>query len=76
MAPPTTAAAVALTTVAAPVAVASAAVAAVALAAVLVVGLAAHTRRRFGGMSGDVLGAATELGSTAVLIVLAAVLTG
>ncbi|MFP5072800.1 adenosylcobinamide-GDP ribazoletransferase [Pseudonocardia nantongensis] len=71
-----TAAAVALTTVAAPVAVASAAAAAVALAAVLVVGLAAHTRRRFGGMSGDVLGAATELGSTAVLIVLAAALTG
>lgn len=50
------------------------AVPAVALAAVLVVGLAAHTRRRFGGMSGDVLGAATELGCTAVLVVLAAAL--
>ena len=46
------------------------------LAAVLVAGLAAHTRRRFGGMSGDVLGAATELASTAVLVVLAAALTG
>ncbi|MET0189523.1 MAG: adenosylcobinamide-GDP ribazoletransferase [Pseudonocardia sediminis] len=44
----------------------------VTLAAVLVVGLAAHTRRRFGGMSGDVLGAASELACTAVLVVLAA----
>ncbi|WFG45485.1 adenosylcobinamide-GDP ribazoletransferase [Pseudonocardia alni] len=49
---------------------------AVLLAAVLVVGLARHTRRRFGGMSGDVLGAACELGGTAVLVVLAAALTG
>lgn len=52
-----------------------AAVGAVVLAAVLVLGLARHTRRRFGGMSGDVLGASTELGSTAVLVVLAAALT-
>ncbi|MBN9793627.1 MULTISPECIES: adenosylcobinamide-GDP ribazoletransferase [unclassified Pseudonocardia] len=49
---------------------------AVLLAALLVVGLARHTRRRFGGMSGDVLGAACELGGTAVLVVLAAALTG
>jgi adenosylcobinamide-GDP ribazoletransferase len=38
----------------------------------VVVGLSAHTRRRFGGVTGDVLGAANELGSTAVLAVLAA----
>lgn len=44
----------------------------VVLAAAVVVALAAHTRRRFGGMSGDVLGAATELGTTAVLLVVAA----
>lgn len=49
-----------------------AAAGAVMVAVALVAGLAAHTRRRFGGMSGDVLGAATELGSTAVLVVLAA----
>ncbi|MBP2367195.1 adenosylcobinamide-GDP ribazoletransferase [Pseudonocardia parietis] len=49
---------------------------AVLLAALLVVGVARHTRRRFGGMSGDVLGAAAELSSTAVLVVLAAALTG
>ena len=48
------------------------AVAGVALAALLVVGLAAHTRRRLGGMSGDVLGAACELATTTVLVVLAA----
>ncbi|MGD9988982.1 adenosylcobinamide-GDP ribazoletransferase [Pseudonocardia sp.] len=45
---------------------------AVAVAALLVAGLSAHTRRRFGGMNGDVLGAACELGGTAVLVVLAA----
>ncbi|GEL18462.1 adenosylcobinamide-GDP ribazoletransferase [Pseudonocardia asaccharolytica] len=44
---------------------------AVGLAAVLVVGLSWHTRRRFGGMTGDVLGAASELGGTAALVVLA-----
>jgi adenosylcobinamide-GDP ribazoletransferase len=45
---------------------------AVALAAAVVVGLSAHTRRRFGGVTGDVLGAANELASTAALAVLAA----
>ncbi|WP_344427928.1 adenosylcobinamide-GDP ribazoletransferase [Pseudonocardia ailaonensis] len=45
---------------------------AVALAALLTIGLSAHTARRFGGMSGDVLGAASELGTAAVLLVLAA----
>ncbi|WP_343945797.1 adenosylcobinamide-GDP ribazoletransferase [Pseudonocardia zijingensis] len=30
-----------------------------------------HTARRFGGMTGDVLGAANELAATAVLITLA-----
>ncbi|MCE0766555.1 adenosylcobinamide-GDP ribazoletransferase [Pseudonocardia kujensis] len=44
----------------------------VALAAVLVVALSAHTARRFGGMSGDVLGAAAELGTAAALLLLAA----
>ncbi|GAA4682769.1 hypothetical protein GCM10023215_16120 [Pseudonocardia yuanmonensis] len=44
----------------------------VALAAVLVVVLSAHTARRFGGMSGDVLGAAAELGTAAVLLLLGA----
>ena len=43
---------------------------AVALAAAVVVGLSAHTRRRFGGMTGDVLGAANELAVTAALAVL------
>ena len=44
----------------------------VALAALLTVGLSAHTARRFGGMSGDVLGAAAELGTAATLLLIAA----
>jgi adenosylcobinamide-GDP ribazoletransferase len=44
---------------------------AVGVAAVLVVVLSRHTARRFGGMTGDVLGAASELATAAVLIVLA-----
>jgi adenosylcobinamide-GDP ribazoletransferase len=43
----------------------------VALAAALTIGLSAHTARRFGGMSGDVLGAAAELGTAAVLLTVA-----
>ncbi|TCK21861.1 adenosylcobinamide-GDP ribazoletransferase [Pseudonocardia endophytica] len=46
----------------------------IALAGVLVVGLAAHTRRRLGGMSGDVLGAACEIATTTVLVTLSAAL--
>lgn len=42
---------------------------AVVVAAALVAGLSAHTRRRFGGLTGDVLGAAGELAVTAVLAV-------
>jgi adenosylcobinamide-GDP ribazoletransferase len=42
----------------------------VALAAALVVALSWHTARRFGGMTGDVLGAAGELATTAVLVAL------
>ena len=45
---------------------------AVALGAAVVVALSRHTARRFGGMTGDVLGAATELATTAALVVLAA----
>jgi adenosylcobinamide-GDP ribazoletransferase len=45
---------------------------AVAVAAVAVVGLSAHTRRRFGGVTGDVLGAANELAVAAALLVLSA----
>jgi adenosylcobinamide-GDP ribazoletransferase len=41
---------------------------AIALAAALVVALSRHTRRRFGGLTGDVLGAAAELATTAVLV--------
>ena len=44
---------------------------AVGLAAAVVAGLAAHVRRRFGGLTGDVLGAACECAVTCVLIVTA-----
>jgi adenosylcobinamide-GDP ribazoletransferase len=43
----------------------------VALGALLVVALSWHTRRRFGGMTGDVLGAAAEVAATAALVALA-----
>ena len=42
----------------------------VALGAAVVVALSWHTARRFGGMTGDVLGAAGELTTTAVLVAL------
>ena len=42
---------------------------AVVLAAVLVTALAAHASKRFGGITGDVLGAACELAVTTVLVV-------
>jgi adenosylcobinamide-GDP ribazoletransferase len=45
---------------------------AAALAAAVVVALSRHTARRFTGMTGDVLGAASELATTAALVVLAA----
>lgn len=44
---------------------------AVALGAACVIALSWHTARRFGGMTGDVLGAASELAVTAALVVLA-----
>lgn len=43
---------------------------AVAVATGLVLLLVRHTRRRFGGVTGDVLGAASELAATVVLVVL------
>jgi adenosylcobinamide-GDP ribazoletransferase len=42
----------------------------VVLGAALVIALSWHTARRFGGMTGDVLGAAGELATTAVLVAL------
>jgi len=42
----------------------------VGLGAALVVALSWHTTRRFGGMTGDVLGAANELATTAALLAL------
>jgi adenosylcobinamide-GDP ribazoletransferase len=45
---------------------------AIALAAAMVAALSSHTRRRFGGVTGDVLGAANELATTVVLAVCAA----
>ena len=44
---------------------------AVGSAALLVAVFSAHTQRRFGGVTGDVLGAASELASTVVFVVCA-----
>ncbi|MPZ66793.1 MAG: adenosylcobinamide-GDP ribazoletransferase [Pseudonocardiaceae bacterium] len=46
-------------------------VTAVAIAAGAVVALSWHTTRRFGGVTGDVLGAASELATTVILVVCA-----
>ena len=43
---------------------------AIVLATGLVIVLSVHTTRRFGGVTGDVLGAASEIATTAVLVVL------
>jgi adenosylcobinamide-GDP ribazoletransferase len=43
----------------------------VVIAALVVIALSWHTNRRFGGMTGDVLGAASELAVLAVLVALA-----
>ena len=45
---------------------------AIVLGAAVVAALSWHTARRFGGMTGDVLGAACELATTCALVVLAA----
>ena len=45
--------------------------AAVLAAGAVVIGLSLHTRRRFGGVTGDVLGAASELAVATVLLVCA-----
>ena len=45
---------------------------AVGLGAAVVAALSWHTARRFGGMTGDVLGAASELATLTALVVLAA----
>lgn len=44
---------------------------AIALSAAAVMAISAHTRRRFGGVTGDVLGAANELATTVILAVCA-----
>jgi adenosylcobinamide-GDP ribazoletransferase len=43
---------------------------AVLVGAGVTIGLSAHTARRFGGLTGDVLGAAEELATTSVLVIL------